>query len=104
MFGTMMNGSTWSAPLPAPSSAAGGAPEQNRHLERIVRRVLRGGLGPPELVRWVRATAAGFSADGVADGEPLTRSVAQALGRALRRPADTLAFGGHETWLRTAGA
>jgi hypothetical protein len=100
MFGTMTNGSTWSAPAPAP--AAGLPDGRHRHLETIVGRALRGGLGPPELVRWVRATAADFSADGVADGEPLTRCVAQALRRALRRPTDTLAFGGQETWLRTA--
>ncbi len=102
MFGTMTTGSTWSAPVPAANPAAGAPSDVARHLQPIVRRALRSGLGHPELVRWVRSTAAGFSADGVTDGEPLTRCVAQALGRALSRPAGTVAGAGPETWLRTA--
>src|SRR5437763_16742695 len=101
MFGTMTNGSTWSAPVPAANSVAGAPAEMARHLQPIVRRALRSGLGHPELVRWVRSAAADFSADGVADGEPLARCVAQALGRALSRPAGTVVGAGPETWLRS---
>src|SRR5262249_43799680 len=101
MFGTMTNGSTWAAPAPTPAPASPRAPgersDQERHLATIVRRALRVGLGPPELVRWVRTTAANLSADGVEDGEPLTRGVAQALGQALRRPATATWAGGPET-------
>lgn len=104
MFGTMTNGSTWSAPVPVPAAvpAAGASAEKLPYLQTIVRRALNSSLGPPELVRWVRATAASYSADGVSDGEPLTRCVAQALGRTLARPAGTVLGAGPETWLRTA--
>jgi hypothetical protein len=96
MAGTM----TLSAGRSADGLGTEAPPELTRNLVFLVRRALKSGLGPPELVRWVRDTAASYGPPGAASVDQVARRVAQELGRALVVGADTCVFGS-DVWKRT---